>query len=199
MASTLTSRLKSSPAAREQRRDGLRLVALMVALLWVIELINTLDSNRLDGDGIYGRSVSHLWGILTSPVIHASFQHLISNTIPLVFCGAIIALRGGRHLALVTTIVVLVGGLGTWLVGPANVSTIGASGVVFGYSSYLIARGVFTRRLLEVLTGALVAIVLGGALATSLVPQHGVSWQGHLCGAIAGVVAAWLLSGRPAA
>jgi membrane associated rhomboid family serine protease len=166
----------------------------IVAVMWIVEVINTLDSNRLDSDGIYGRSLTHLWGILTAPFIHASFQHLISNTIPFVFMGLIIALRGAVRLALVTAIVIVLGGIGTWLISPGGVATIGASGVVFGYATYLLARGFFNRSPLELLTGAIVGLVWGGALLASIAPHPGISWQGHLSGGIAGVVAAWLLA-----
>ena len=161
--------------------------------MWIVEVINTLDSNRLDADGIYGRSIGHVWGILTTPFIHASFAHLIANTIPFLFMGAIIALRGARRLALVTGIVIVVGGIGTWLVAPSNVPTIGASGVVFGYAAYLFARGFFNRSAREVLIGLVVGVIWGGALVSSLVPHNGISWQGHLFGAVGGVVAASLL------
>src|SRR6059058_1381743 len=96
----------------EQQRGGLELVFGMVAVMWAVELINTLDSNALDTDGIYARNVSRLWGILTSPFVHASFAHLISNTIPLLFLGVIIALRGAARTAAVTAIIIVVGGLG---------------------------------------------------------------------------------------
>jgi membrane associated rhomboid family serine protease len=193
------------------RAEGIRLLAGIVAVMWIVEIINTVDSNRLDGDGIYGRSFSHLWGILTAPFIHASFAHLIGNTIPFVFLGLIIALRGAARLALVTAIVIVIGGLGTWLISPAGVPTVGASGVVFGYATYLLARGFFDRSLLELFTGVIVGVVWGAVLLASIVPHYGVSWQGHVCGAIAGVLAAWFLrrdrtpsgpaapgSGRPA-
>jgi membrane associated rhomboid family serine protease len=178
---------------RERRHEGLRLLAAIIALMWIVEVINTLDSNQLDHDGIYGRSVSHLWGILTAPFIHASFAHLIGNTIPFLFMGAIIALRGAARLALVTVIVMVVGGLGTWLVAPANIPTVGASGVVFGYAAYLFARGFFDRSALEVLVGVVVGLIWGGALLASLVPHQGISWQGHLFGLAGGVLAAGLL------
>jgi membrane associated rhomboid family serine protease len=176
--------------------EGLQLLAAIVVFMWLVELINTIDSNRLDRDGIYARSFSHLWGIVTAPFIHVSFQHLISNTIPFVFMGLIIALRGARRLAVVTAIVIIVGGLGTWLISTGGVSTVGASGVVFGYAGYLLARGIFNRSLLELLTGAVVGVVWGGALLSSIVPHYGISWQGHVCGAIGGIVAAWFLSAR---
>jgi membrane associated rhomboid family serine protease len=173
--------------------EGVQLLVGIVAMMWIVEVINTADSNGLDRDGIYARSFSHLWGIVTAPFIHVSFQHLISNTIPFVFMGLIIALRGAARLALVTAIVILLGGLGTWLISTGGVSTVGASGVVFGYATYLLVRGVFNRSLLELLTGAVVGVVWGGALLASVVPHYGISWQGHVSGAIGGVVAAWLL------
>jgi membrane associated rhomboid family serine protease len=178
----------------QNQREGITLLAGIVALMWVVEVINTLDGNALDGDGIYARNFGRLWGILTSPFIHASFAHLISNTVPFVFMGLIIALRGAARVAAVTAIVMVVGGLGTWLISPSTSVTIGASGVVFGYATYLLARGLFNRSLLEVLIGLVVGAVWGGALLTSLVPHYGVSWQAHLSGAVGGVVAAWLLS-----
>jgi membrane associated rhomboid family serine protease len=183
----------------EAQRQGVVLLAVIVAVMWLVEVINTLDSNNLDNDGIWARNVGRLWGILTAPFIHASFAHLIDNTIPFVFMGLIIALAGAARLALVTAIVILVGGIGTWLVSPGGIPTIGASGVVFGYATYLFARGFFNRSALELLTGLIVGVIWGAALLASVVPHPGVSWQGHVCGAIGGVVAASLLKRqRPA-
>jgi membrane associated rhomboid family serine protease len=167
----------------------------IVALMWLIEVINSLDHNSLaTHDGIFPRNIDHLWGIFTSPFLHVSFTHLIDNTIPFVFMGVIIALRGAARLALVTLIVIVIGGFGTWLIAPAGSDTVGASGVVFGYATFLLTRGVFNRSVLEILTGVVVGVVWGGALLASLVPQHGVSWQAHVCGGIAGVIAAYLLA-----
>jgi membrane associated rhomboid family serine protease len=169
------------------------LLVVIVAVMWLVEIVNTLDSNQLDNDGIWARNVDRLWGILTAPFIHASFQHLIDNTIPFVFMGLIIALAGATRLALVTAIVILVGGIGTWLVSPSGAVTIGASGVVFGYAAYLFARGFFNRSALELVTGLIVGVIWGTALLASIVPHAGVSWQGHVFGAVGGVVAASLL------
>src|SRR5579875_492990 len=181
-------------AGRARRREGVALLVAIVGAMWIVEVVNSLDANRLDYDGIYPRNPERLWGVLTSPSIHASFQHLLDNTIPLLFMGLFIALRGALRLGLVTAIVIVIGGLGTWLIAPAGYSTIGASGVVFGYAAYLFARGFFDRRAVELLIGAVVGIVWGAALVGSLVPHTGISWQAHLCGAIGGVVAAWALA-----
>ena len=182
-----------------QAMQGITLLAGIVGFMWLLEVVNSLDGNALDSDGIVPRNFDRLWGVITAPFLHVSFQHLIDNTIPLVFMGLIIAVRGARRLALVTGIVILVGGIGTWLIAPSNTVTVGASGVVFGYATYLFTRGFFDRSVLELLSGVVVGVVWGGALIASVVPQYGVSWQGHVCGAIGGVVAAWLLAspGRP--
>jgi membrane associated rhomboid family serine protease len=184
-------------AAARQSAEGLSLLVGIVAIMWIVEVINSLDSYRLDASGgIIPRDVDRVWAIFTSPFLHAGWQHLIDNTIPFVFMGVIIAMRGAAKLALVTLIVIVVGGLGTWLIAPAGTETVGASGVVFGYATYLFTRGLFDRSALQIFTGVVVGAVWGGALLSSIVPHAGISWQAHVCGAIGGVIAAWLLAGR---
>lgn len=180
------------------------LLGVILSVMWVLEAINTIDANRISGsDGIYPRNVDHIWAIFTAPFLHFSFQHLIANTIPFAFMGVIVAFQGAKRLALVTLIVIVVGGIGTWLIAPSGTDTAGASGVVFGYATYLFVRGFFNRSVLELFTGLVVGVIWGGALLSSIVPHYGVSWQGHACGAIGGVVAAYLLrrerpaKGRP--
>jgi membrane associated rhomboid family serine protease len=184
-----------TPVRRGQTQfEGLVVLAGIVSIMWIVEAINSLDSNRIaKSDGIFARNVDHIWAIFTAPFLHFSWQHLIANTVPFLFMGVIIAMQGARRLLLVTVIIIVVGGLGTWLIAPSGTDTAGASGVVFGYATYLFARGFFNRSVLELLTGLVVGVVWGGALLSSIVPHTGVSWQGHLCGAIGGVVAAYLV------
>ena len=174
--------------------DGPIALGVIVLVMWLVEVVNAIDGYRLDRDGIYARNITRFWGILSSPFIHASFQHLLDNTIPFAVLGLIIALHGARRLLVVTGFIAVIGGLGTWLIGPGNASTIGASGIVFGYTTYLIARGFFDRLLWELAVGMLVAVIWGAVLIASLVPHSGISWQDHLCGAIAGVIVAWRLA-----
>ena len=174
--------------------SGLKLLAALIGLMWLSEIVDTALNGRLDEWGIIARDPEGLVGIITSPFLHLGFGHLISNTLPLVTLGALIALSGAARLAAVTALVAVIGGFGTWLISPPNTITIGASGVVFGYAAYLVARGIFNRRLTQVLVGVLVIGVWGSALLGGLLPQDGISWQGHLFGAIAGILAAWLLA-----
>lgn len=189
--------MRTLSGVSQERKDGLVVVAALAALMWVLEVVDSLADHRLDEYGIEPREADGLIGIAASPFLHAGFDHLASNTVPFLVMGFMIALNGlGRVLA-VTGIVMLVGGLGTWLIGPDNSIHIGASGVVFGYATYLLTRGIFNRDLLELAIAAVVAVIWGGALLGGLVPQDGISWQGHLCGAVGGVIAARMLKREP--
>jgi membrane associated rhomboid family serine protease len=174
--------------------SGLKLLGVLVGLMWLSEIIDAATNGALDRYGIIARDPQGLVGIVTAPFLHLGFGHLISNTLPLVTLGLLIAVGGAARLFAVTAIVTVIGGFGTWLISPPNTVTIGASGLVFGYAAYLIMRGLFNRRISQVLIGVVVVLVWGSALLGGLLPQDGISWQGHLFGAIAGVLAAWVLA-----
>jgi membrane associated rhomboid family serine protease len=158
--------------------------------MWLLEIVDAIAGGDLDGWGIRPHDPDRLIGVVTAPFLHAGFGHLMSNTVPFLVLGFAIALNGAARVLAVTGIVMLVGGLGTWLVAPEGSVHIGASGVVFGYAAYLVSRGAFNRSALELVMGAVVVAVWGSALLSGLLPQDGISWQGHLFGGIGGVVAA---------
>jgi membrane associated rhomboid family serine protease len=168
----------------------------LVAAMWALEIIDLLPGTELDQWGIEPRTPEGLVGVAAAPFLHADLAHLLGNTVPFVVLGCVIAASGLQRTVQVTVIVALVAGLGTWLTGPTNTIHIGASGIVFGYLSYLIVRGFFGRHLGQVAIGALVVIFYGGLL-WGLLPAPGVSWQGHLFGAIGGVLAAWIIHRPP--
>ncbi|HEX6391702.1 MAG TPA: rhomboid family intramembrane serine protease [Solirubrobacteraceae bacterium] len=178
----------------ERTNQGLQIVIALIALMWASEIVDTILDHRLDKCGIEPRDADGLSGIVAAPFLHADFAHLIGNTVPFAVLGFVIALGGAARVALVTVITALVSGAGTWVIAPEHTLHIGASGVVFGYATYLLARGFFNRDLVQLLTGAVVAAIWGGALLGGLEPQDGISWQGHLFGAIGGVVAARVLT-----
>lgn len=192
--STLEPARSRDVVQRDPRTSGLLLVAAMAVLMWIVEVIDAIANQRLDQFGIVPRQISGLDGIVFSPFLHSGFGHLLSNTVPFLLLGAVIALNGAVRVLQVTVIVALVAGVGVWLFAPSNTLTVGASGIVMGYATYLISRGVFSRRALELVVGVVIAVVWGGMVLTSLLPEDGVSWQAHLFGAIGGVLAAWLLT-----
>ncbi|MBA2347103.1 MAG: rhomboid family intramembrane serine protease [Solirubrobacterales bacterium] len=181
------------PEPRSDRTNGLLLVGAMVALMWILEVVDVIADNRLDAYGIEPRSTEGLPEIASAPFLHFGFDHLISNTVPFAVMGAVIALSGAVRVAAVTAIVALVSGLGVWLIAPAGTLTLGASGLVFGYATYLLMRGFFNRSALELAIGVGVGVIWGGALLGGLLPQEGISWQGHFFGAVGGVIAARML------
>jgi membrane associated rhomboid family serine protease len=178
----------------EDRTRGLLFIAAMVVLMWALEVLDVAGAG-FDSEGIHPRDVDGLDGIVFAPFLHAGWGHLIGNTVPFLILGFTIALSGLARTAAVTGIVALVAGLGTWLLGPSHTNHIGASGLVFGFAAYLMARGIFTHRALHIGVGVAVLAVYGTTLVFGVVPTPGVSWQGHLFGAIGGVVAARVLHG----
>ena len=193
MAATTMTR----DGVRDDRERGLLLVAAMAALMWAVEIADAVGGD-FDRHGIQPRDVDGLPGVAFAPFLHGGFDHLIGNTLPFLVLGAAIAFGGVARVALVTIVVAIVGGVGTWLVGPADTIHIGASGIVFGYATYLLVRGLYSRRAIHLASGLLVLGIYGTTLLFGLVPTPGVSWQGHLFGAIGGVVAARIIHGRAA-
>jgi membrane associated rhomboid family serine protease len=178
------------------RTNGLLLVAAMVALMWILEVVDVVADHRLDDYGIHPRDVDGLPEIFAAPFLHAGFAHLISTPVPFLAMGAAIALGGLVRVAVVTLIVATVSGFGTWLIAASNSVHLGASGVVFGYATYLVARGILSRRLSELAVGVVVIAIWGIGLLQGLLPQDRISWQAHLFGAVGGVIAAVALVRR---
>ena len=179
---------KPQPSERD-RTGGYVVIAAMTILMWLVETIDVVAGD-LDGAGIHPRDAEGLAGIAASPFLHAGFGHLIGNTIPFLALGLAIAVGGLVRTLAVVGIVAAVGGLGTWLTAPSNTVVIGASGLVFGFATYLVARGAYTRMPWHIVGGLAVLAIYGSTLLVGLVPTPGVSWQGHLFGGVGGLVAA---------
>lgn len=167
-----------------------------VAVLWAIEVIDVLVGHRLDGWGIEPRSIDGLFGVVAAPLLHGGWAHLIANTVPALVLGFLVLATGLRRGLLATAIIWVLGGLGVWLLAGGHSVHIGASGLVFGWLTYLVVQGFVDHKPGEIAIGIVVLLVYGGVLWGVLPGQPGVSWQGHLFGAIAGVVAAILVSER---
>ncbi|MBP2704921.1 rhomboid family intramembrane serine protease [Microbispora sp. RL4-1S] len=175
------------------------LMILLVAAMWAVEIVDYVENGRLDRFGIVAHDPDGLPGIVFAPFLHAGFAHLMANSVPLLILGFLAAIRGiGRFLG-ASLVIILISGLGVWFTSPPGTLTIGASGLVFGYFGYVVARGLFDRRALDIVLGVLVAALYYSILWGALPTQPGVSWQGHLFGLIGGIVAAWLLRRRRAA
>jgi membrane associated rhomboid family serine protease len=173
-----------------------QVIGTFVALLYLVELADVVLDNRLDSGGVRPRELEGVDGILYAPVLHSGWDHLLANTMPLLVFGFLILLAGvGRWLA-VTAIVWLVGGVGVWLTGGESTLHLGASVLAFGWLVYLLLRGFFSRSAPQIAIGVILLFLYGGLLWGVLPGRPGVSWQGHLFGAVGGAWAAWWFGRR---
>jgi membrane associated rhomboid family serine protease len=183
-----------------QRRDAWQQAAVVigafVVVLWGLEILDAASGNALDAYGIQPRSEEGLVGIALAPMLHFGFDHLVSNTVPVAVLGFLTLATGVARGLLATAIIWVVGGLGVWVLAQPDSNHAGASVLIFGWIVYLVVRGFLNRRPTEILIGVAVFLLYSGALLGVLPGQPGVSWQGHLFGAIGGFVAARLLTSR---
>ncbi len=196
----------ATPAGRANKRSawvvGGATIISFVALLYVAELVDQLSGHRLDGNGIRPLEADGLWGVLFAPLLHANWAHLMANTGPALVLGFLVALAGLSRFVWATAIVWILGGFGTWLIGDMGspcgpTDHIGASGLIFGWLTFLLVFGFFIRSGWQIAIGIIVLFLYGGVLWGAVPVLNvcgGVSWQGHLCGGIAGILAAYLLS-----
>ncbi|MBB5067629.1 membrane associated rhomboid family serine protease [Saccharopolyspora gloriosae] len=168
-------------------------MTFMVAVLWALELWDQLNGQRLDQYGIEPHRIDGLDGVLWAPLLHGGLPHLMSNTVPLLVLGWLLLANGVGQFVAVTATVWLVAGLGTWLIADGG-THIGASGVAFGWMVFLLVRGFFVRSFAQILVAVVLFFYWGGMLWGVLPTQPQISWQGHLCGALGGLLAAWLVA-----
>ena len=175
--------------------QAIQLIVIVVALMWVIEAVDGLVmDNRLDQHGIVPRSWGGLDGILWAPFLHGGFGHLLANTIPFVALGWFIALDGFRRWLAVTVFVMVVGGVATWLLARSAVH-IGASGLVFGYAGFLLVAGFVEKSVKGIVVSIIVGVLFGGMVLRGITPVSSwVSWESHLFGLVAGVLAAFAIA-----
>lgn len=164
-------------------------ILVLVTVMWALEVLDAALAVPLDAFGIVPRSGDGLIGIGAAPFLHLGFGHLAANTGALLVLGGLVLLTS-PYFWMVTVSVALFGGLGVWLTGDPQTVVIGASGLVYGYAGYLVALGIFRRSVKNILVAGLVVLLYGGFVFGVLPGQAGISWQGHLFGAVVGVVMA---------
>jgi len=164
---------------------------LFSVVLWVVHLLSLLFSEDLSKLGLLPRNLVGLLGILTSPLIHADFSHLISNTIPLIILGWIIFYFHPKVSYILFIFIYLVTGLLVWIFA-RQVYHIGASGIVYGFVSFLFFSGIFRRDNTSIALALVITFLYGGLVWGMIPGWKGISWESHLFGAITGFVAAYL-------
>ena len=169
---------------------------VFTAGLYAIEAFDVVTGGSLDRNyGIEPLEVDGLDGVLFAPLLHAGWGHLVANTVPFLVLGFLAMAGGFRQFVMVTATIWILGGLGVWLTGGFGSGYhIGASGLIFGWLVFLLTRGFFARSALQILMAVGLFLVWGGILFGVLPGQPGISWQSHLFGALAGLLAARLVA-----
>lgn len=178
---------------KAQRKTGLRFAGGFLAAIWAVFILEFFFP-WLQAFGIHPLDPSGLPFIVTSPLLHANLEHIVSNSLPGALFAYLVGYSGKRVFWEVTTLVVVIGGLGTWLLGGVGTNHIGASGLVYGWLTYLIVRGFFNRSLNQILTGVTLGFFYSGLIYGVLPGTEGVSWQAHLFGAVGGFIAGMMIT-----
>ena len=166
-------------------------VLVLIALIWIVEVVNLFLGHRLVSLGILPRSFTGLIGIPLAPMIHGGFWHAVSNTVPLLILGAL-TLAGGRKIFWETTVnVTLLSGTLVWIFA-RDAHLVGASGLVFGYFGVILARAIIERSIITIAIAIVTIMAYGGLLLGILPLQSRTSFESHLFGLIAGFVVVWL-------
>ena len=161
-------------------------ILALTAACWLVFALNSLIwHGHLDQHGIIPRHLNGLTGIIWAPFLHASFQHLAANTVPLLVLGAIVCARGKGEFVVVTVGGILLGGGLTWLFA-RNAIHIGASGLIFCYFGYVASLAWFNRTFGTLCLSVVCILGYGGMIKGILPTLAGISWEGHLAGLVAG-------------
>jgi membrane associated rhomboid family serine protease len=176
-------------------RRSLTGVVAFIGLLWVIELLDTGFDLHLSRLGVYPRAWHGLWGVLCAPLIHGSWQHLISNSLVLLVLGVVVLYGYPRSYRPVIMLVWLGSGLGVWLFARGSYH-FGASGLAHGLMFFIFVSGILRRDRLSIALSLIVFLLYGGMVATIFPQQPGISYESHFFGALMGVMAAFLFRHR---
>jgi membrane associated rhomboid family serine protease len=176
-----------------EARKAFFLMVGFIGLIWLLQVFNWSDHYRLDQDyGILPRDIGRLPEIFTSPFLHFNWDHIEGNSGPLFVFGLLAAYRGVFRFLGVTLVVAITSGLAVWLFQSSGSVTVGASGLIFGYFGYVLARGLIDRNLIDALAALVMALSYAYILTVAIPGTPGVSWIGHLGGLVGGIAAGWI-------
>ena len=174
--------------------DELHFVLVFVGIVWAVFLLDLVVPGSALSFGLVPRTLSHTPGIVLMPFLHDGWDHILGNTVPLIVLLCLLAGSRANTYGIVPAIILLGGAL-LWLLGRPGTRHVGASGLVYGLIAFLIVAGFRERRLGALAIAVFVGVSYGATLLSGILPitvEEGVSWDGHLMGAIAGGIVAFL-------
>jgi membrane associated rhomboid family serine protease len=173
---------------KEQYVKPIKNLLYLIAVLWIAHIFSYFfPINQL---GIMPREISGLKGVLFAPFLHYDFSHLAANSVSLFILGLfLITIEHQRSFWIISGLIIL-GGLGTWLIGRSGTVHIGASGVIYGILGFLITRGFFRRDFKTLFISVVVFFLYCGMIFGVLPLDQHMSWESHLCGFVSGIILA---------
>lgn len=169
---------------------GIKNVILFIVFIWLIFFINVFLSLDLYRFGIIPRQINGLYGIIASPLLHANLYHLIANTVPLFILMITLVIFYKRIAGEVIVMIIFIGNALVWLFARPSVH-IGASGLIYGIAGFLFFIGLFHKSFKSLIIAIIIAFFYGGLIWGVMPFNPYISWEGHLFGAVAGLILAY--------
>jgi len=172
----------------------LTIPAVLVVIMWLVWLF---FGQRAITFGIHPRDISSLKGVFFSPFIHANLGHISSNTLPILILSSVLALFYNRIWLPVWFLVSITGGILVWILARAATNGIptyhvGASLTIFGLLGFLLASGLFRKKIRDFIIAVIIGIIYGGVLYSVFPSDPNISWEAHMYGFIAGIFWAYV-------
>jgi membrane associated rhomboid family serine protease len=176
-----------------QTQNNFKILGVILLIPWIFFFISHFIYKRILLLGIIPRHIRGLPGILCAPLLHANFNHIFFNSIPLLVLSNFILIDGLHYYLLVTLFITVLSGLAIWCFAIPGLH-IGASALITGYWGFLICN-IYQQGTLTTIILGLVSLYYFAGIFFGIFPREkGVSWQGHLFGLLAGIATSYILS-----
>lgn len=175
----------------QQSKQYIPTMLMLLGGLWGFNLLNWVTGSKLNMLGIRPRRVSGLIGIIFAPILHGNFTHLLFNTVPLLCLGLFVMTLGLQQFYLATAIIILLAGLGVWVVGRRGIH-IGASALIAGYFGFVVASAYLQPTFTTFFCAGVALYYFGGILLSLFPTEETTSWEGHLAGFLSGLFAMYV-------
>ena len=163
----------------------------IVAVMWLVKIVEVARNHKYTTLGIFPRDIEGAIGIITAPFIHSDWQHLMSNSLPLLMLMSILMVFYRRVAIPSVLIITVLTGFTVWLFARESYH-VGASGVVYGLVAFLAWTGIFRRNLKSIILSLVVLVMYSGYFHGIVPNKEGVSWESHLFGGLVGIFTAFL-------
>jgi len=180
----------SLEATRRHFVESLRFPFIVVTMLWIVHFWQMAAEWDPAEFGIISRRVYGIRGMVTGPLVHGSWGHLISNTFPMLVLTWMMTYFYRRVAQQAFFAIYFLTGAMVWLFA-RPVSHIGASGVIYGLVAFIFWNGIFRRSLRSIILGAIVMLLYSGMFLGVLPDQEGISWESHLLGGLVGIAVSY--------